>query len=101
MTSRATSNTSNGEECRTGGTYDQCINRKVALPKLNDESSTNDQWIWLADIHHYINSGCSISILESEIDKSLSKRFWEVWFRTNQMLGDTVEAILDKMMMIE
>ena len=82
MTSRATSNVSISEECQTGGTYDQRINRKVALPKLNDESSTNDQWIWLADVHHYIDSGCSMSILESEIDKSLSNGFGGVWFRT-------------------
>ena len=80
MTSAATSNTSACEEQQTGGTFDQHINRNVVLPKLNDESSTNDQWIWLADVHHYINSGCSMSILESEIDKSLSNGFWGVWF---------------------
>ena len=80
MTSRVTSNASIDEGCRTGGTYDQRINRKVSLPKLNDESSTNDQWIWLADVRHYINSGCSMSILESEIDNSLSNGFWGVWF---------------------
>ena len=79
MTSRATLNTRLGEERWTGGTYDQRTNRKVALPKLNDESSTNDQWIWLADIQRYINSRCSMSILESEIDKSLSNGFWGVW----------------------
>ena len=67
-------------EWQTGGTFDQRINKKVALPKLNDESSTNDQWIWVADVHHYINSGCFMSILESEIDKSLSNGFWGVWF---------------------
>ena len=72
-----------GEEHRTGGTYDQRIYQKVTLPKLNDESSTNDQWIWLADVHRYIDSGCSMSILESEIDKSLSNGFWGVWFLTN------------------
>ena len=71
------------------------------MPKLNDESSTNDQWIWLADVQRYIDSGCSMSILESEIDKSLSNGFWRVWFRMNQMLGDTVEAALDKMMMTD
>ena len=80
MTSRATSNVSIDEEHWTGRTYDQRINRKVALPKLNDESSTNDQWIWLADVHCYIDSGCSMSILESEINKSLSNGFWGVWF---------------------
>ena len=80
MMSVVTSNTSAHEEWQTGGTFDRCINRKVALPKLNDESSTNDQWIWLADVHHYIDSGCSMSILESEIDKSLSNGFWGVWF---------------------
>ena len=43
MMSAVTSNTSAHEEQQTGGTFDQCINRKVALLKLNDESSTNDQ----------------------------------------------------------
>ena len=71
-----TANTSAHEEQQTGGTFDQHINRKVTLPKLNNESSTNDQRIWLADVHHYIDSGCSVSILESEIDKSLSNGFW-------------------------
>ena len=70
------------------------------LPKLNDESSTNDQRIWLADVHTYIDSGYSMSILESEVDKSLSNGFWGVWFRMNQMLGDTVEAALNKMISI-
>ena len=76
MTSGVTSSASIDEGCQTGGTYDQRINRKVSLPKLNDESSTNDQWIWLADVHRYID----MSILESEIDKSLSNGFWGVWF---------------------
>ena len=40
-----------------------------------------------------------MSILKSEINKSLSNGFWRVWFRTNQMLGDTVEAALNKMVM--
>ena len=83
------------------GTFDRHINCKVALPKLNDESSTNDQWIWLADVHRYIDSGCSMSILESKIDKNLLIGFCGVWFRMNQMLGDTVEAALDKMMMTD
>ena len=83
------------------GTFDRHINCKVALPKLNDESSTNDQWIWLADVNRYIDSGCSMSILESEIDKSLLNGFWGVWFRMNRMLGDTVEADLNKMMMTD
>ena len=80
MTLRATSNVSISKDRWTGGTYGQRINRKVTLPKLNDESSTNDQWIWLANVHHYIDSSCSMSILESEIDKSLSNGFWGVWF---------------------
>ena len=80
MTSGVTSNVSIDEGHRTGGTYNQHINRKVSLPKLNDDSSTNDQWIWLTDVHCYIDSCCSMSIPESEIDKSLSNGFWGVWF---------------------
>ena len=101
MTFVATSDTSIPMERQTRGTFDRRINRKVVLPKLNDESSTNDQWIWLANVHRYIDSGCSMSILESEIDKSLSNGFWGVWFRMNRMLGDTVEAALNKMMMTD
>ena len=101
MTSAATSGFSTPMERQTRGTFDRCINHKVALPKLNDESSTNDQWIWLANIRRYIDSGCSMSILESKIDKSLLNGFWGVWFRTNQMLGDTVEVALNKMMMTD
>ena len=99
MTSVATSGASTPMERWTKGTFDRCINHKVTLPKLNDESSMNDQWIWLANVCRYIDSGCSMSILESEIDKSLSNGFQGVWFRMNQMLGDTVEAALNKMMM--
>ena len=101
MMSATTSGVSTPMERQTRGTFDKHINHKVALPKLNDESSMNDQWIWLADVCRYIDSGCSMSILESEIDKSLSNAFWGVWFRMNQMLGDTIEAALDKMMMTD
>ena len=101
MTSVATSGASTPVERQTRRTFDRCINCKVALPKLNDESSMNGQWIWLADVCRYIDSGCSMSILESEINKSLLNGFWGVWFRMNQMLGDTVEAALNKMMMTD
>ena len=96
MMSVATSSTSTHEERQTGGTLHRHINRKVTLPKLNDDSSTNDQWIWLVDVCQYIDSRCSMSILESEIDKSLLNGFWGVRFQMNQMLGDTVEVALDK-----
>ena len=76
MASMATSSASTHEEWQTGGTFN----------KLNDESSTNNQWIWLADVCRYIDFRCSMSILESEIDKSLSNGFWGVWFQANQML---------------
>ena len=80
MASVTTSSTSTHEGWLTGGTFDRRINRKVALPKLNDNSSTNDQWIWLADIHRYIDPRYSMNIFESEIDKSLLNGFWGVWF---------------------
>ena len=65
------------------GTFDRRLNQKITLSKLNDDSSTNDQWIWLTDVQRYINSGCSMDILESEIDRSLSNGFWGVWFCQN------------------
>ena len=99
MTSVMTSGASTSRERQTQETFDRCINCKVALPKLNDDSSMNDQWIWLADVQSFIHSGCSLSILESEINKSLLNGFWGVWFRMNQMLGDTVKVALNKMMM--
>ena len=97
----ANSGASTPMERQTRGTFDRCMNCKVMLPKFNDESSMNGQWIWLADVRRYIDSGCSMSILESKIHKSLSNGFWGVWFRMNQMLGDTVEAALNKMMMTD
>ena len=75
MTSATTSGASTPMEKQTRGTFDRCINRKVVLPKLNDDSSINDQWIWLANVHRYIDSGCSMSILESKINKSLLNGF--------------------------
>ena len=57
------------------------------LSKLNDDSSTNDLWIWRADAYRYVNSGCSMDALENEIDRSLSNGFWGVWFHQNHMLG--------------
>ena len=81
--SATASGASTSMERQTRGTFDRCINHKVALPELNDEASTNDQWIWLANVHRYTDSGCSMSILESKIDKSLLNGFWGVWFRMN------------------
>ena len=43
MTSVAASGVSTPMERQTRGTFDRHINHKVALPKLNDESSMNDQ----------------------------------------------------------
>ena len=97
MTSITTSKASATRERQTEGTFDRCINQKITLPKLNDDLSTNDQWIWLADVRRYINLGCSMDILESEINKSLSNGFCRMWFHQSQMLVDTVEEALNKM----
>ena len=75
MTSITTSEASATRQRQTKGTFDRCINQKITLPKLNDDSSTNNQWIWLADVRIYVNSGCSMDILESEINKSLLNGF--------------------------
>ena len=57
------------------GTFDHHLNQKITLLKLNDDSRTNNFWIWLADAYQYVNSGCSMSALENEIDSSLSNGF--------------------------
>ena len=80
MMSVTSSKVSATRERQTEGTFDRHINCKITLPKLNDDSSTNDQWSWLADVRRYIDSGCSMDILESEIDKGLSNGFSGVWF---------------------
>ena len=67
------------------------------LLKLNDDSSTNDLWIWPADAYRYVDSGCSMSALENEIDRSLSNGFWGVWIHQNYMLGDSILTALNKM----
>ena len=97
MTSVATSEASVTRERQTEGTFDRHINQKITLPKLNDDLSTNDQWIWLANVRRYIDSRCSMDIQKSEIDKSLSNGFWGMLFHQSQMLGDTVEKALNKM----
>ena len=65
--------------------------------KLNDDSSTNDLRIWLADAYQYVNSRCSMDALENEIDRSLLNEFWGVWFCQNRMLGDCILTALNKM----
>ena len=79
------------------GTFDHCPNWKITLSKLNDDSSTNDLWIWLAAAYRYVDSGCSMDALENEIDRSLSNGFWGVWFHQNCMLGDSILTALNKM----
>ena len=86
-----------GQNREPEGTFDHCLNGKIMLLKLNDDSSTNDLWIWLADAYHYVNSRCLMSALENEINSSLSNGFWGVWFHQNCMLGDSILTALNKM----
>ena len=100
MTSVTTSKASTareGQNREQEGTFDCHLNQKITLLKLNDDSSTNDLWIWLADAYRYVNSGCSMDALENEIDRSLLKGFWGVWFHQNRMLGDSILTTLNKM----
>ena len=94
--SEASTNKGHGDK-EQDGTFDHCLNQKITLLKLNEDSSTNDLWIWLADAYQYVNLGCSISALENEINRSLSNGFWGVWFCQNHMLGDSVLTALEKM----
>ena len=86
-----------GQNREQEGIFDHCLNQKITLSKLNDDSSTNDLWIWLADAYRYVNSGCSMDALENDIDRSLSNGFWGVWFCQNCMLGDSILTALNKM----
>ena len=79
------------------GTFDHCLNQKITLLKLNENSSTNDLWIWLADAYQYVNTGCLMDALENEINRSLSNGFWGVWFHQNHMLGNSILTALNKM----
>ena len=45
------STTREGQNREQEGTFDHCLNQKITLSKLNDDSSTNDLWIWLADAY--------------------------------------------------
>ena len=67
------------------------------LSKLNDDSSTNNLWIWLADAYQYVDSRCSMDALENEINRSLSNGFLGVWFHQNHILGDSILTALNKM----
>ena len=64
------------------------------LSKLNEDSSTNDQWIWLADAYRYVDSGCSMDALENEIDESQTD--FGVWFHQNHMLGGSILTALQR-----
>ena len=70
-----------GQNLEPEGTFDCHLNQKITFSTLNDDSSTNDLWIWLADAYQCIDSGCLLSALKNKIDKSLSNGFWGVWFR--------------------
>ena len=87
-----------GQNQEPEGTFDHCLNQKIKLLKLNDDSSISGLWIWLADAYQYVDSRCSVSALKNEIDKSLSNGFWEVWFCQNCMLGDSILTVLNKLM---
>ena len=39
-----------GQNREQEGTFDHFLNQKITLLKLNDDSSTNDLWIWFADM---------------------------------------------------
>ena len=78
MTSMTTSEASTAREGwnrEQEGTFDHCLNQKITLSKLNDDSSTNNPWIWLAGSHRYVDSGCSMDALENEINRSLLNGF--------------------------
>ena len=40
-----------GQNKEQEGTFDHHLNQKITSSKLNDDSSTNDLWIWLADAY--------------------------------------------------
>ena len=46
--SEASTNKGHGDK-EQDGTFDCRSNQKITLLNLNDDSSTNDLWIWLAD----------------------------------------------------
>ena len=86
VTSKA-STAREGQNRAQEGTIDHHLNQKITFLKLNDDSSTNDLWIWLADAY----------ALENEIDRSLLNGFWGVWFHQNHMVGDSILTALNKM----
>ena len=63
LVSEASTNKGHGDK-EQDGTFDCHLNWKITLSKLNDNSSTNNLWIWLADVYQYVNSGCSMSAIE-------------------------------------
>ena len=48
--SEASTNKGQGDK-EQDGTFDRHLNQKITLSKLNDNSSTNDLWIWLVDAY--------------------------------------------------
>ena len=84
LTSMSTSEVSTareGQNVEQERTFDCCLNnKKIMLSKLNDDWNTNDSWIWLTNTQWYINSGCSMDVLENEIKKSFLNGFRVVWY---------------------
>ena len=95
-TSKA-STTREGWNREQEGTFVRHLNQEITLSKLNDNSSTSDLWIWLADAYQYVDSRCSMDALKNEIDRSLLNRFWEMWFCQNHMLEASILTALNKM----
>ena len=53
MTTSEASTAGEGLNREQEGTFDHCRNQKITLSKLNDDSSTNNLWIWLRDHHQH------------------------------------------------
>ena len=56
------------------------------LSQLNDDSSTNDLWIWLADAYQYVDSGCWMSALKMKLI-GVPMDFGECGFTKTTYLG--------------
>ena len=59
--------TREGQTWEQEGNFDRHLNPKITLPKLNDDSSTNSLWIWLADACWHVGFGCLMSALKNEV----------------------------------
>ena len=73
------------------------MDRKIFLPKLTDDSTEEECWMWGADALALIEKGCSEKAIEVKMRKSLASCSRGLWFWEKCLLSYSLSRILDEM----